>query len=73
MNSVKDVARGTANCDVLQEGRDVSDHAHVTKATPLDTKRKEIQGDLQYQTDAIDPAREKSTSAKRMNKDTRPL
>ncbi len=40
--SVKDVPRGTANCNVLQEGRKVSDHQHVSRATPLQTKMKEF-------------------------------
>ena len=72
-NLEKNVPRGTANCDVLQEGRNVSDHAHVSKATPLDTKRKEIQGDPQYQSNAISKSREQSTTAKRRNLDVRPL
>jgi hypothetical protein len=73
MNSVKDVARGTTNCAVLQEGRNVSDHSHVSRATPFLTKRKEIMNDPQYQAEAIDAAREKHTSAKRHAKDVRPL
>jgi hypothetical protein len=56
MNSVKDVPRGTGNCDVLQEGRNVSDHSHVSGAAPLDTKRKEVEGDPPYA--AINEARE---------------
>jgi hypothetical protein len=77
-NLEKDIQRGSGNrlaegALLLQEGNKASGHAHVSKATPLDIKRKEIQGDPQYQADVVDPAREKSTSAKRMNKDTRPL
>lgn len=71
MNSVKDVPRGKANCHVLGEGHSPADHRHHKRATPLDTKRKEIAEGLQYA--AIDKRREKSTSAKRRNKDTRPL
>ena len=71
MNSVKDVARGTANCEVLQEGRNVSDHSHVSKATPLETKMKEIKNDSQYE--AINTAREKRTTRLRRDKETRPL
>ncbi len=71
MNSVKDVARGTANCDVLQEGNAPADHSHHLRATPLDTKRKEVEGDPQYK--AVDKGREKRTTAKRRAKDVRPL
>lgn len=69
--SVKDVPRGTANCDVLQEGRKVSDHKHVSKMTPLAVKKRELENDPQYE--AISKSREKDTSAKRRNKDVRPL
>ena len=73
-NLEKNVPRGTANCEVLGDGTGGErDFAHVATATPLDTKRKEIQGDPQYQADAINPAREQRTSAKRRNKDVRPL
>jgi hypothetical protein len=66
---IKDMKRGTANCDVL--GEDASAATHVKRVTPLDTKRKEVEGDPQYA--AVNKAREKSTTAKRRNKDTRPL
>lgn len=73
-NLKKDIQPGEGcNCDVMGDGSNVADHAHVSKANPLDTKRKEIQGDPQYQADAIDPAREQRTSAKRRDKDVRPL
>jgi hypothetical protein len=42
MNSVKDVKKGTANCDVLGWGDNASDHAHVSRTTPLQTKQKEV-------------------------------
>jgi hypothetical protein len=42
MNSVKDVKKGTANCDVLGCGDNASDHAHVSRTTPLQTKQKEV-------------------------------
>jgi hypothetical protein len=72
MNSVKDVPRGTANCDLLQEGRNESDHSHVSKMTPLAVKKRELENDPQYQ--AIDKGREKRTTAKRQSKDgVRPL
>jgi hypothetical protein len=71
----KDFQRGTARlaegASLLQEGNSVSDHSHVSKMTPLDTKKKEIAEGLQY--DAIDKGREKSTSQRRLDKDVRPL
>jgi hypothetical protein len=58
----------------LQEGRNESDHAHVSKMTALAVKRREIENDPQYQAEVLDPARERSTSAKRKSKDgVRPL
>jgi hypothetical protein len=75
-NVVKDIQRGSGNrvadgASVLGEGRDPADFAHVSKATPLQTKKRELQGDPQYE--AINQTREKSTSRKRMDNETRPL
>ena len=73
MNSVKDVQYCTANCDVLGCGDNASDHSHVSRTTPFQTKRKEVMADPQYQAEAMDKGREKRTTALRRNKDTRPL
>jgi hypothetical protein len=74
MNQMKkDMPRGTANCEVLQEGNNPTDHAHVRKLTPLQTKMREVMNDPQYQTEAIDPAREQRTTRLRRAKDVRPL
>ena len=74
----KNLNRGEGNhlapgASLLGEGNSPLDFAHHLRATPLDTKRKEIQGDLQYQSNAISKSREQSTAAKRRNKDVRPL
>ena len=73
MNSVKDVKSGTANCCVLGDGSNASDHAHVSRTTPFQTKKRELLSDPQYQADAIDKARERRTTQLRKDKDTRPL
>lgn len=70
----KDVQPGEGcNCNVLQTGDSPADHAHVARTTPFKTKLKEIMADPQYQAEAIDPAREMRTTAKRRDKETRPL
>jgi hypothetical protein len=61
------------NCCVLGTGDDAKDHPHVSRTTPMDTKRKEIENAPQYQEGAISKSREKRTTALRRNKDTRPL
>jgi hypothetical protein len=74
-NSIKDVQRGTANCDVLQEGNSLADHAHVSKATPLETKRKELEDDPRYRTEAapnINKGRQQRTTRMRRS-NVRPL
>ena len=71
--SVKDVPRGTANCDVLGEGNSPADHSHVSRTTPLQTKKRELENDPQYQAEAIDTTRAKRTTALRRAKDVRPL
>jgi hypothetical protein len=72
-NLEKDVKRGAANCDVLQEGRSESNHAHVKRVTPLATKIEELKNAAQYQDGAIDTKREKSTSRKRADKDVKSI
>jgi len=75
--SVKDVPRGTANCNVLQEGRKVSDHQHVSRATPLQTKMKEFAASKAELGSELGPdlnkIRQARTSVKRREKGTRPL
>jgi len=75
--SVKDVPRGTANCDVLQEGRKVSDHQHVSRTAPLQTKIKEFAASkAELGTPLapdVDKKRQARTTAKRREKGTRPL
>ena len=70
-NLKKDVARGTAR---LAEGAklfDPADDSHVQRVPPLQTKKRELQNDPQYA--AINQVREKSTSRKRADKETKPL
>jgi len=75
--SVKEVPRGTANCDVLQEGRKVSDHNHISKMTPLAVKAKEFAVSKAELGSALAPdvnkERQARTTAKRREKGTRPL
>jgi hypothetical protein len=50
------------NCLVLGDGSQKGDHAHVTKSTPLDLKRREFQESEQYRTELapdINQTREK--------------
>lgn len=68
----KNIQRGTGNnCRVLGEGKTDSDFLHVERVTPLQTKIRELQNDPQYA--AINQVREKSTSRKRLDKETKPL
>ena len=72
----KDLNRGEGNrlapgASLLGEGNSPADHAHASKATPLDTKRKEIAGDPQYE--AINTAREKRTTRLRRDKEVKPV
>jgi hypothetical protein len=75
--SVKDVPRGTANCDVLQEGRKASDHKHISRATPLQTKMKEFAASTAELgtplAPNVDKKRQARTTAKRRERGTRPL
>jgi hypothetical protein len=61
------------NCCLLGTGENAADHAHVTRQTPMQTKRKEIQNDPQYQSAAMDKGREKSVTAARRGGNVRPL
>lgn len=69
--SKKDLARGEGNR--LADGArvfDPADDTHVERATPLETKRKQM---LTAEDAGIDAKREGNTSRKRSSKNTRPL
>jgi len=59
------------NCRVL--GTRAEDADYVTRVTPMQTKKKEIMGDPQYQSEAIDKTREKAVTAARREGNVRPL
>jgi hypothetical protein len=40
-----------SNCRVLQTGEKISDHKHVNRTTPLQTKAKELADDARYRTE----------------------
>ncbi len=70
----KDIQRGQGcNCEVLQEGNSPADHSHVSRTTPLMTKKREVEGDPQYRAEAIDLAREQRTTRLRRDKDVKPI
>ena len=72
--SMKDIPRGSgSNCEVLGEGNTPADHRHASRTTPLQTKKRELENDPQYQAEAIDTTRAKRTTALRRAKDVRPL
>ena len=65
-----------SNCSVLGDGSQKGDHAHVTKSTPLDLKRREFQEAKQYRTELapdIDSKREAATTRARRTGNVRPL
>jgi hypothetical protein len=65
-----------SNCALLGTGENASDHAHVTKSTPLDLKRREFRETKQYTTELtpdINQAREKAVSRARRTGNVRPL
>lgn len=65
-----------ANCAVLGDGCNSADHSHVSKTTPMKTKKKEYANDPMYRTQAesdLDPKREKATTAARRGGNVRPL
>ncbi len=73
-NVVKDLGRGEGNrladgAALLQESSEAS--SHVQRVTPLMTKTRELRNDPQYA--AINQVREKSTSRKRADKETKPI
>jgi hypothetical protein len=74
-NSIKDVPRGTANCDVLQESAENS--THVTRTTPLRTKMKEFAASKAEMGTELAPdinkVRQSRTTELRRKKDVRPL
>ena len=77
IKSIKDAPRGTANCEVLGDGSKPEHHSHVRKSSPMTLKRREIMNDPRYRTelssDTIDKPRESRTTAKRRDKEIRPL
>lgn len=65
-----------ANCEVLGDGSNAADSAHVSMTTPMKTKRAEIMNDPQYRTnlnDGFDTKREKATTKARREGNVRPL
>ncbi len=77
----KDVQRGEGirlaeGASLLGEGRDPADFLHVATATPLQTKRKELENDQRYRTEAApdtNKTRERRTTAMRRDKDVKPI
>jgi len=61
------------NCNVLQTGDNPADHTHCKKQTPMQTRKAEIMQDPQYQSEAMDRAREKATTRARRFGNVRPL
>jgi hypothetical protein len=64
------------NCCLLQTGNDPSDHAHVSKRTPMQTKAAEYANDPRYVTkheSDLSSKREVSTRNLRNSGDVRPL
>jgi hypothetical protein len=62
------------NCAVL--GTDADQATHVSKKTPLQTKRAEVMNDPKYRTkfeNGIDPNREAATTKARRDGSVRPL
>ena len=67
---MKNVQRGEGcNCDVLQESAE-KDSTHVRRVTPMDTKAEQMKAANEL---GIDAKREKSTSRRRADKETKPL
>lgn len=77
----KDIPRGSYRVaegqEVLGDGSKPEHHSHVRKITPLQTKMREMKNDPRYRTelspDTVDKPRESRTTAKRRDKETRPL
>lgn len=59
-----------SNVKLLGTGKDRSDHAHVKRVTPFDTKRKEMKASSEL---GLDPKRVKHTTRLRRDKDVKPL
>lgn len=56
------------NVKLLGDGSSRSDHSHVKRVTPLDTKRKQMKT-----APDIDKGREKRTTRLRRNKEVKPI
>ncbi len=68
--------RLAAGKQLLQEGNDPADHAHVLRSSPISLKRKELENDQRYATEAApdtNKVREGRTTRLRRAKDVRPL
>lgn len=64
------------NCRLLQTGDNAADHSHVTRQTPMQTKRKEIMNDPRYLTEVdsgLGPKREAAATKARREGHVRPL
>jgi hypothetical protein len=64
------------NCRVLGTGDMPADFAHISTATPMDTKMKEMENDQRYRTNLtpdINQSREKAVSRARRTGNVRPL
>jgi hypothetical protein len=60
-----------ANCAVL--GTDADQASHVSKSTPMNRKRQEIQESPQYQDGAINKSREQRTTRLRRGQNVKPI
>ncbi len=60
------------NCRVLGDGTQPEDHEHCKKQTPFQTRKQEILNDPQYQSEAMDRAREHATTKARRDGPVRP-
>lgn len=76
----KDIPRGTYRvadgASVLGEGNSDSDFAHITRATPLQTKVRELENDPRYRTEAApdtNKTREQRTTRLRRDKEVKPI
>jgi hypothetical protein len=62
-----------SNCAVLQTGDKPSDHSHVKRTTPLQTKSKELADDKKYRTElgaGVNQTRQsRTTRLRRQNPD----
>ena len=62
-----------ANCEVLGDGTNTGDFAHIARTTPRKTKVNEIKESPQYQSEAMGRKREKAVTKARRYGDVKPL